>query len=143
MDSDHICGIVGGTKVPTGDSFDCDKKVACNQSDDYGICVVDDSDCDWGFDDPQVEMDEEMQPFVDATLGRIWVMREQQSHEVVMNSSEAIHMYGREGGSDVCVGFDYGLANIENERNLWDMFTMEVLFLCGCFVLWPFDLRGC
>ncbi|MCO5581580.1 hypothetical protein L7F22_035468 [Adiantum nelumboides] len=86
-------------------------------------CIVDDDD--WGFDDPAVEMNEEMQPFVDAALERIWVMREQQSHEVVMNSSEAIHMYGREGGSDVCVGFDYGLANIEIERNLWDMFTME------------------
>ncbi|MCO5588924.1 hypothetical protein L7F22_042885 [Adiantum nelumboides] len=104
-------------------------------------CIVDDDD--WGFDDPAVEMNEEMQPFVDAALGRIWVMREQQSHEVVMNSSEAIHMYGREGGSDVCVGFDYGLANIEIERNLWDMFTMEVLFLCGCFILWPFDPGGC
>ncbi|MCO5592379.1 hypothetical protein L7F22_046381 [Adiantum nelumboides] len=86
-------------------------------------CIVDDDD--WGFDDPAVEMNKEMQPFVDAALERFWVMREQQSHEVVMNSSEAIHMYGREGGSDVCVGFDYGLAYIEIERNLWDMFTME------------------
>ncbi|MCO5581581.1 hypothetical protein L7F22_035469 [Adiantum nelumboides] len=86
-------------------------------------CIVDDDD--WGFDDPAVEMNEVMQGFVDAALGRIWVMQEQQSHEVVMNSSEAIHMYGREGGSNVCVGFDYGLANIEIERNLWDMFTME------------------
>ncbi|MCO5567548.1 hypothetical protein L7F22_021242 [Adiantum nelumboides] len=47
MDSDHVCGIVGGTKVPMScDSFDCDQKVACSQSDDYGICVVDDNDCD-------------------------------------------------------------------------------------------------
>ncbi|MCO5552662.1 hypothetical protein L7F22_006178 [Adiantum nelumboides] len=97
---------------------------ACMVNKKQGIdCIVDDDD--WVFDDPAVEMNEEMQPFVDAALGRIWVMREQQSHEVVMNSSEAIHMYGREGGSDVCVGFDYGLANIKIERNLWDMFTME------------------
>ncbi|MCO5555874.1 hypothetical protein L7F22_009418 [Adiantum nelumboides] len=74
-------------------------------------CIGDDHN--WGFNDPAVEMNEEMQPFVDAALGRIWVMQEQQSHEVVMNRSEVIHMYGREGGSDVCVGFDYGLASIK------------------------------
>ncbi|MCO5579727.1 hypothetical protein L7F22_033587 [Adiantum nelumboides] len=97
---------------------------ACMVNKKQGIDCIGDDD-DWGFDDPAMEMKEEMQPFVDAALGRIWVMREQQSHEVVMNSSEAIHMYGREGGSDVCVCFDYGLANIKIERNLWDIFTME------------------
>ncbi|MCO5551487.1 hypothetical protein L7F22_004991 [Adiantum nelumboides] len=99
---------------------------ACMVNKKQGTDRIGDDD-DWGFDDPAVEMNEEIQPFADATLGRIWVMEEQQSHEVVMNSSEAIHMYGREGGSDVCVDFDYGLANIKIERNLSDMFTMEVI----------------
>ncbi|MCO5598280.1 hypothetical protein L7F22_052372 [Adiantum nelumboides] len=60
LGSDYACGI----DLTAGASLDCDQKVACSQSDDYGICVVDDKDCDWGFDDPQVEMDEEMQVLV-------------------------------------------------------------------------------
>ncbi|MCO5574900.1 hypothetical protein L7F22_028694 [Adiantum nelumboides] len=113
-------------------AFDVDNRLTSRTMDVFGVALTmfcwilwQGDDDDWGFDDSAVEMNEEIQPFVDAALGRIWVMREQQSHEVVMNRSEAIHMYGREGGSDVCVGFDYGLANIEIERNLWDMFTME------------------
>ncbi|MCO5563590.1 hypothetical protein L7F22_017235 [Adiantum nelumboides] len=66
LGSDYACGI----DLTAGASLDCDQKVACSQSDDYGICVVDDSDCDWGFDDPQVEMDEEMQVLVCHALSR-------------------------------------------------------------------------
>ncbi|MCO5555873.1 hypothetical protein L7F22_009418 [Adiantum nelumboides] len=90
---------------------------ACMVNKKQGTDYIGDDD-DWEFDDLAVEMNEEMQPFVDVALGGIWVMREQQSHEVVMNSSEVIHMYGQEGGSDVCIGFDYGPANIKIERNL-------------------------
>ncbi|MCO5584813.1 hypothetical protein L7F22_038745 [Adiantum nelumboides] len=55
MDSDHVCGIVGGTKVPTCDSFDCDQNMACSQSEDYGTFVAnDDDDDDCGFDEPQI-----------------------------------------------------------------------------------------
>ncbi|MCO5575548.1 hypothetical protein L7F22_029349 [Adiantum nelumboides] len=37
MDSDHVCGIVGGTKVPTSDSFDCDQNMACIQNEDMEL----------------------------------------------------------------------------------------------------------
>ncbi|MCO5596656.1 hypothetical protein L7F22_050724 [Adiantum nelumboides] len=52
MDSDHVCGIVGGTKVPTGDSFNCDQNIACSQSEDYETFVTNDDDDGWGFDEP-------------------------------------------------------------------------------------------
>ncbi|MCO5601525.1 hypothetical protein L7F22_055647 [Adiantum nelumboides] len=99
MDSDHVCGIVGGTKVPTGDSFDCDQKVACSQSDDYGICVVDDSDCDWGFDEPNIEMNDEMKMNVIKAMTRIDAMRDAKKnghHSSAFDASNDVPMDGLE-----------------------------------------------
>ncbi|KAI5074998.1 hypothetical protein GOP47_0010959 [Adiantum capillus-veneris] len=57
MDSDHVCGIVGGTEVPTCDTLDCDKNMACSQCEDYGTFVANDDDDRWGFDEPVIALE--------------------------------------------------------------------------------------
>ncbi|MCO5548774.1 hypothetical protein L7F22_002236 [Adiantum nelumboides] len=71
MDSNHVCGIVGGTKVPTGESFDCNQNMACSQNEDYGTFVVDDDDDGWGFDEPHIEDNLSMASYVQKTQERL------------------------------------------------------------------------
>ncbi|MCO5548775.1 hypothetical protein L7F22_002237 [Adiantum nelumboides] len=71
MDSDHVCGIVGGTKVPKGDSFDCNQNMACSQNEDYGTFVADDDDDGWGFDEPHIEDNLSMASYVQKTQERL------------------------------------------------------------------------
>ncbi|MCO5549274.1 hypothetical protein L7F22_002742 [Adiantum nelumboides] len=80
LGKDHVCG----TELSTGASLHSDQKVACSQSDDYGTCVANDGDCDWVFDDPQVDMDERMQVNVFHALSRLQKQR-QDSHVCGVN----------------------------------------------------------
>ncbi|MCO5550800.1 hypothetical protein L7F22_004292 [Adiantum nelumboides] len=81
MDSDHVCSIVGGTKVPTGDSFDCNQNMACSQNEDYGTFVADDDDYDWGFDEPQIEDNLSMASYVQKAQERLQNLKIQQQAE--------------------------------------------------------------
>ncbi|MCO5568318.1 hypothetical protein L7F22_022017 [Adiantum nelumboides] len=157
MDSDHVCGIVGGTKVPTGDSFDCDQKVACSQSDDYGICVVDDSDCDWGFDDRQVEMNDEMKMNVIKAMTRIDAMRDAKKNGrdgSAFDASNDVPMDGLESLFDnyeVDFGPVYDVDHafehmVDGYRPfLFDPGGRRAVYLPVNWttVLWPFDPGGC
>ncbi|MCO5550053.1 hypothetical protein L7F22_003532 [Adiantum nelumboides] len=134
MDSDHVCGIVGGTKVPTGDSFDCDQKVACSQSDDYGIFVVDDNDCDWGFDDPQVEMDEEMQVLVCHALSRVQKLKEASHACVVFEEESNLESWGSHDDMDMLNNLSWinvtNMYNVEENNTAWPFDSHDINALC-------------
>ncbi|MCO5551887.1 hypothetical protein L7F22_005393 [Adiantum nelumboides] len=134
MDSDHVCGIVGGIKVPTGDSFvDCDEKVPCSQSDDYGICVVDDSDCDWGFDDSQVEMDEEMQVLVCHALSRVQKLKEASHACVVFEEDSNLESWGSHD-MDMLNNLSWinvtNMYNAEENNTAWSFDSHDINALC-------------
>ncbi|MCO5567724.1 hypothetical protein L7F22_021418 [Adiantum nelumboides] len=135
MDSDHVCGIVGGTKVPTGDSFDCDQKVACSQSDDYGNRVVDDNDCDWGFDDPQMEMDEEMEVLVCHALSRVQKLKEASHACVVLEEESNLESWGSHDDMDMLNNLSWinvtNMYNAEENITAWSFDSHDMNALCS------------
>ncbi|MCO5606652.1 hypothetical protein L7F22_060840 [Adiantum nelumboides] len=131
--------------------------VACSQSDDYGICVVDDSDCDWGFDDPQVEMNDEMKMNVIKAMTRIDAMRDAKkngrdgsafdaSNDVPMDGLESLFdKYEVDFGPvyDVDHAFEH---MVDGYRPfLFDPGGRRAFYLLvnWATVLWPFDPGGC
>ncbi|MCO5614174.1 hypothetical protein L7F22_068455 [Adiantum nelumboides] len=128
MDSDHVCG----TKVPTGDSFDRDQKVACSQSDYYGI--VDDSDCDWGFDDPQVEMDEAMQVLVCHALSRVQKLKEASHACVVFEEESNLESWGSHDDMDMLNNLSWinvtNMYNAEENNTVWSFDSHDMNALC-------------
>ncbi|MCO5567725.1 hypothetical protein L7F22_021419 [Adiantum nelumboides] len=134
MDSDHVCGIVGGTKVPTGDSFDCDQKVACSQSGDYGNRVVDYNDCDWGFDNPQVEMDEEMQVLVCHALSQVQKLKEASHACVVLEEESNLESWGSHDDMDMLNNLSWinvtNMYNAEENNTSWSFDSHDMNALC-------------
>ncbi|KAI5080175.1 hypothetical protein GOP47_0005654 [Adiantum capillus-veneris] len=91
MDSDKVCGIAGGTKVPTGDSFDCDQNMPCSQSEDYVTFVANDDDDGWGFDEPVIEDNLSMAGYVQKAQERLRNLRIQRQAEKTQYVLEKAH----------------------------------------------------
>ncbi|MCO5601383.1 hypothetical protein L7F22_055503 [Adiantum nelumboides] len=112
MDSDHVCGIVGGTKVPT----------------------VDDNDCDWGFDDPQVEMDEEMQVLVCHALSRVQKLKEALHVCVVFEVESNLESWGSHDDIDMLNNLSWinvtNMYNVEENNTAWSFDSHDMNALC-------------
>ncbi|MCO5576139.1 hypothetical protein L7F22_029947 [Adiantum nelumboides] len=130
LGSDYACGI----DLTAGASLNCDKKVTCSQSDDYGICVVDDGDCDWGFDDPQVEMDEEMQVLVCHALSRVQKLKEASHACVVFEEESNLESWGSHDDMDIlnnlsCINVT-NMYNAKENNTTWSFESHDMNALC-------------
>ncbi|MCO5587418.1 hypothetical protein L7F22_041367 [Adiantum nelumboides] len=161
MDSDHSCGIVGGTKVPTGDSFDCNQNMACSQNEDYGTFVADDDDDGWGFDEPQIEDNLSMASYVQKAQERLRNLKIQKQVEKMQHVLEKAHSI------DVLAqDSEPHVGNKAEEHIMADMDTKVLMDACdgrgdvkagmdamfekmvvvhtgGWCMLYPFDPGGC
>ncbi|MCO5590604.1 hypothetical protein L7F22_044575 [Adiantum nelumboides] len=144
LGSDYACGI----DLTAGASLDCDQKVACSQSDDYGICVVDDSDCDWGFDDPQVEMDEEMQVLVCHALSRVQKLKEASHACVVFEEESNLESWGSHDNMDMLNNLSWfnvtNMYNAEENNTAWSFDSHDMNALCWNKSMerdWPCDTK--
>ncbi|MCO5578465.1 hypothetical protein L7F22_032308 [Adiantum nelumboides] len=117
-----------------GDSFDCDQKVACSQSNDYGISVIDDNDCDWGFDDPQMEMDEEMQVLVCHALSRVQKLKEASHACVVFEEESNLESWGSHDDMDMLNNLSWidvtNMYNAEENYIAWSFDSHDMNALC-------------
>ncbi|MCO5579495.1 hypothetical protein L7F22_033350 [Adiantum nelumboides] len=161
MDSDHVCGIVGGTKVPTGDSFDCNQNMACSQNEDYGTFVADDDDDGWGFDEPRIEDNLSMASYVQKAQERLQNLKIQKQAEKTQHVLEKAHSV------DVLArDFEHHAENKAKEHIMAHMDTRVLMVACdgrgvmkagmdamfdkivvvhtdGWCMLYPFDPGGC
>ncbi|MCO5585654.1 hypothetical protein L7F22_039589 [Adiantum nelumboides] len=161
MDSDHVCGIVGGTKVPRGDSFDCNQNMACSQNEDYETFVADDDDDGWGFDEPQIEGNLSMASYVQKAQERLRNLRIQKQAEKMQHVLEKVHSV-----DNLAQDFDPHSRNKAEEDIMADMDTRVLMDVCdgkgamkagmdamfdkivvvhtgGWCMLYPFDPGGC
>ncbi|MCO5578565.1 hypothetical protein L7F22_032409 [Adiantum nelumboides] len=161
MDSDHVCGIVGGTKVPTGDSFDCKQNIACSQSEDYETFVTNDDDDGWGFDEPQIEDNLSMASYVQKAQERLRNLKIQKQAEKMQHVLEKAHSV-----DILAQDFEPHAGNKAKEHIMADMDTRVLMDACdgrgvmkagmdamfdkivvvhtgGWCMLYPFDPGGC
>ncbi|MCO5605412.1 hypothetical protein L7F22_059596 [Adiantum nelumboides] len=153
LGSDYVCGI----DLTAGASLDYDQKVACSQSDDYGICVVDDSDCDWGFDDPQVEMNDEMKMNVIKAMTRIDAMRDVKKNDYDGSAFDASNDVPMDGLESLFNKYEVDFGPVYDKDHAFEHMVdgyRPFLFDPGgrravylpvnwATVLWPFDPGGC
>ncbi|MCO5582268.1 hypothetical protein L7F22_036160 [Adiantum nelumboides] len=161
MDSDHVCGIVGGTKVPTGDSLDCNQNMACSQNEDYGTFVADDDDDDWGFDEPQIEDNLSMASYVQKAqerLRNLKIQKQAEKTQHVLEKAHSVDVFAQD--------FEPHAENKAKEHIMADMDTKVLMDACdgkgamkagmdamfdkivvvhtdGWCMLYPFDPGGC
>ncbi|MCO5546972.1 hypothetical protein L7F22_000411 [Adiantum nelumboides] len=125
MDSDHVRGIVGGTKVPTGDSFDCNQNMACSQNEDYGTFVVDDDDDGWGFDEPLIEDNLSMASYVQKAQERLRNLKIQKQAEKTQHVLEKAHSI-----DVLSQDFEPHAGNKAEADIMADMDTMVLMDVC-------------
>ncbi|MCO5578302.1 hypothetical protein L7F22_032142 [Adiantum nelumboides] len=125
MDSDHVCGIVGGTKVSTGDSFDCNQNMACSQNEDYGTFVADDDDDGWGFDEPQIEDNLFMASYVQKAqerLRNLKIQKQAEKTEHVLEKAHSVDVLAQD--------FEPHAENKAKEHIMADMDTKVLMDAC-------------
>ncbi|MCO5586905.1 hypothetical protein L7F22_040850 [Adiantum nelumboides] len=122
MDSNHVCGIVGGTKVPTCDSFDCELNMACSQNKDYGTFVANDDDDGWGFNEPLIEDNLSMASYVQKAQER-----NKAEEDIMADMDTRVLM-------DACDG--RGAMKVDMDA-MFD--KMVVVHTDGWCMLYPFD----
>ncbi|MCO5609688.1 hypothetical protein L7F22_063919, partial [Adiantum nelumboides] len=125
MDSDHVCGIVGGTKVPTGDSFDCNQNMAWSQNEDYGTFVADDDDDGWGFDEPQIEDNLSMASYIQKAQERL------QNLKIQKQAKKLQHVLGKAHSvDDLAQDFEPHAGNKAEEDIMANMDTRVLMNAC-------------
>ncbi|MCO5551690.1 hypothetical protein L7F22_005194 [Adiantum nelumboides] len=148
MDSDHVCGIVDGTKVLTGDSFDCDQNMACSQSEDYGTFVANDDDDGWGFDEPLMEENLSMASYVQIAKKTQHVLGKAHSVDVLAQDFEPhvenkakVDIMADMGTRVLMDAYDGRGAMKANMDAVFD--KMVVVHIGGWCMIYPFDPDGC